>query len=57
MEIIILPINLMLLAALVVFCGGVVPRRHQNWTTVCGFSIGMPAFVIIGSGLLGLLFG
>ena len=57
MEFIIVPLTLILLAALVVFCGGVVHRRNQNWTTVLIFAVGMPAFVMIGLGLLGAILG
>lgn len=48
---------LIVIAALIVMCSGVFPRRNQNWTTVFIVAAGIPAFLVAIVGAVGVVIG
>jgi len=49
--------TLLVLAIMIVIGGGVVPHKHQTWSTILMVAIGIPIFLILMSGFVGIFLG
>lgn len=56
-EVISTAIFLIILAALIVTCGGVFHRRNQNWPTILAVAAGIPVFLMLMAGFVGIFLG